>query len=141
MPNLWTAELQYAFHSTVEKLHKRVEKNPLAEVDYRTQNRQYEKRNDNSQYTLSLMHELQLADHLAFLAHTEEGVKAISAVCVEEKGDGLDEGDDGLLVILASNETPSDETVSGLQTLLNVLSSEKKGETLGGSFIANEKYD
>ena len=59
----------------------------------------------------SLRDELQLADHVAFLAHSQEGVEAISGACVEE-------GQAGLIVRLASNHTPCPATVSGLQRLL-----------------------
>lgn len=59
-------------------------------------------------HTLRFKDELQLADHIAFLAHSQEGVHAISAACIEEKHAEI-------TIRLASNHTPSVPTVSGLK--------------------------
>jgi len=69
---------------------------------------------DTNTYTLLLRDELQLADHVAFLAHSQEGIEAISGACVEEIQAGL-------IVRLASNHTPCPATVSGLRKILGTV--------------------
>ena len=68
-----------------------------------------------STHLLRFKHELQIADHIAYLAHSQECVEAISAACVEEH-------DDGLVLRLASNHSPTDFTIAGLRTLLGSIS-------------------
>ena len=73
MPDFWTPRLRRDFHQAVETLHG-VTKNPSAEVSYREPPTEANSKN----YTLRLKDELQLANHIAFLAHSQEGVEAIS---------------------------------------------------------------
>lgn len=110
MTSLWTPELRRDFHEAVETLYA-ITANPSEEKDYRGSLPD----TPSTKYALRLKDELQLADHVAFLAHSQEGVYAISAACVEE-------GDHGLVIRLASNRTPSTPTVSGLTNLLNTFS-------------------
>lgn len=110
MTSLWTPELRRDFHEAVETLYA-ITANPSEEKDYRG----LLPDKPSTKYALRLKDELQLADHVAFLAHSQEGVHAISAACVEE-------GDNGLVIRLASNSTPSANTVLGLTKILNTLS-------------------
>lgn len=120
MSHLWTPRLRRDFHEAVEKLHD-VTKTPSEETSYNLTLSE----SDSQTYTLRLRDELQLADHVAFLAHSQEGVEAISGVCVEEV-------DAGLAIRLASNRTPCQETVSGLRKILSTLS---HGAAQGGFLI------
>lgn len=96
MPNPWSAELLHKFHTKVEELYA-IRENPVGDVAYRDG---YQPEDEpTSPYTMRFLDELQIADHVAFLAHAQEGAKAVSAICVEEQSDGL-------LPRLASNETP-----------------------------------
>lgn len=70
---------------------------------------------DDADHTLSLRHELKLANHLAFLAQNTGGACTVSAVCLEET-------EDGLVARLASNENPRQKTVDGLQAIMDSLS-------------------
>lgn len=110
MAPLWTCELRRNFHRAVEDLHS-ITANPSEEKDYRGALPDIPSTN----YNLSLRDESQLADHIAFLAHSKEGAHAVSAVCIEES-------DMGLVVCLASNKTPSSVTVTGLRRILDSLS-------------------
>lgn len=110
MTPLWTPELRRAFHGAVETLYA-ITQTPSEERDYRDSLPE----TPSSEYTFRLVDELQLADHVAFLAHSQEGVHDISAACVEES-------DNGLVIRLASNETPSQRTVSGLEKILATFS-------------------
>ncbi|KAH8657903.1 hypothetical protein BX600DRAFT_524038 [Xylariales sp. PMI_506] len=117
MPNLWEPKLRRDFHRAVESLHN-VTRNPAAEFMYRDSGAPEP---DSPSYTLRLRDELQLADHIAFLAHSQEGVQAVSGVCVEETVDGL-------VIRLASNHTPIKSTEDGLRRILNTVS---EGARLG----------
>lgn len=110
MPLLWTPELSREFHGAVETLRS-ITENPSEEEDYKNSLPDI----PSSHYTFRLKDELKLADHVAFLAHSQEGVFAISAACVEESKNGL-------VIRLASNSTPSEKTVSGLTKILNTFS-------------------
>ncbi|KAH8771770.1 hypothetical protein F5883DRAFT_415569, partial [Diaporthe sp. PMI_573] len=110
MVSLWTRELRQGFHEAVEDLHA-ITANPSEERDYRDSLPDI----PSTHYALRLRDELQLADHIAFLAHSQEGVHAISAACVEES-------DTGLVIRLASNSTPSTLAVTGLTKILNTFS-------------------
>lgn len=110
MPLLWTPELSRDFHGAVETLRS-ITENPSEEKDYRNSLPDI----PSSHYTFRLKDELKLADHVAFLAHSQEGVFAISAACVEESKNGL-------VIRLASNSTPSEKAVSGLTKILNTFS-------------------
>jgi hypothetical protein len=118
MANFWTRELKAQFHCAIEALYGKTQ-NPFEEVNYRAQG----SRPDTSQYILRFEHELQLVDHLAFLAQTREGVKEISAACVQET-------DDGLIVFLATNEGVASKTLLGLRALFDVLRMEAKKGTV-----------
>ncbi|KAI1441256.1 hypothetical protein F5Y02DRAFT_431034 [Annulohypoxylon stygium] len=67
---------------------------------------------DSHDYTMRLKDELHMANIIAFFAQTQEGVGAISGVCIEED-------DDRLIIRLASNETPLHTTVDGLRRVLD----------------------
>lgn len=114
MPYLWTARLRQDFHQALETLHAET-KTPSLEVSYN------EIGTGSKNYTLRMRDELQLVNHIAFLAHSQEGVEAISGACVEEVRDGL-------TIRLASNHTPSPDTVSKLQNILSITS---RGATQG----------
>ena len=116
MTQLWTSELRRNFHEAVETLH-RVTKTPSAEVS----NPESVTGLESREYSLRLRDELQLTNHIAFLAHSQEGVEAISGSCVEEATDGL-------TIRLASNHTPSPGTISGLRKILGTVS---EGATKG----------
>jgi hypothetical protein len=111
MHGLRDVESQRKFHQAVEAL-RNVTENPLSEELYRVREPDG---HCGSTRILRFGDELQIADHIAFLAHSEQGVEAISAVCVEERVNGL-------VFRLASNSTPSEATVSGLKILLEDLS-------------------
>lgn len=107
---LWTPQLRRNFHEAVETLHA-ITENPSEEKVYRDSLPD----SPSTDYTLRLGDELQLADHIAFLAHSQEGARAISAACVEDC-------DNGLVIRLASNSTPSEQTEDGLTKILNTFS-------------------
>jgi hypothetical protein len=69
-----------------------------------------------SSHVLHLNDELQLADHVAFLAHNCEGFPAIASVCVEEQPDGQ-----GLSLRLARNKLQDLRETKDLQKVLDVL--------------------
>jgi hypothetical protein len=121
MPNFWTTDLRRDFHQAVNRLH-RVERSPSGEKHYRHSLPQGD---GASPYTLRLRDELQMADHIAFLAQSQEGVESISAVCVEESANGL-------VFRLASNHTPSVSTIAGLRKFLNTL---RDGAVIGTSTV------
>lgn len=110
MASLWTPNLSRNFYTAVESLLS-LTQNPLEEEAYSTALANAE----STGYTLRLKDELQLADHIAFLAHSSEGVHAVSAACVEER-------DSELLIRLASNQTPPEATVSGLREIIRTFS-------------------
>ncbi|PKS05163.1 hypothetical protein jhhlp_008531, partial [Lomentospora prolificans] len=109
MPDFWTSTLQDRFHQAVKTLHSVTDK-PCDEAAYRSQPSD----EDGSQHKLRFRHELQIVDHIAYLAHSQQGVESISAACVEEHTDGL-------VVRIASNHTPTKETVTGLNRILNTI--------------------
>ncbi|KXH62680.1 hypothetical protein CNYM01_13107 [Colletotrichum nymphaeae SA-01] len=59
---------------------------------------------------------MQLADHVAYLAHSSERFEKIAAVCVEEQPDQK-----GLLIRLARNELRDTEELESIRGLLRVL--------------------
>lgn len=113
---MWTPRLREDFHQALETLYAET-KTPSAEASYCESLTE----GDSKNYTLRLRDELQLANHIAFLAHSQEGVEAISGACVENVGDGL-------IIRLASNHTPSRGTVSELRRILSTMS---RGATQG----------
>jgi hypothetical protein len=111
MRSPWNFELLRKFHTTVEALYAARE-NPVGDVAYRDGYRlEY---GATGPYTMRFLDELQVADHVAFLAHAQEGPRAVSAVCVEERSDGL-------LLRLASNERPLQDVAAGLRKLFRDL--------------------
>ncbi|KAI1139321.1 hypothetical protein F5Y05DRAFT_344830 [Hypoxylon sp. FL0543] len=109
MPPLWKQKLSDEFHGAVERLVQKTQ-NPSPEVSYPDPCAEA----DSKKYTLCLRDELQIANHIAFLAHSQEGVKHTSAACVEET-------EEGLIILLASNETPSKFTHSKLRYILTIM--------------------
>ena len=111
MPTFWTPLMEQRFHRAVAAL-QRVAKDSSDEIVYGDP----QLRDDQTGgYSLKFKHELQIANHMAYLAHSEEGVEAISAACVEEH-------DGGLVLRLASNHSPTASTVAGLRALLDIIS-------------------
>ena len=110
MPNFWTPRIQEEFHRALESL-RQVTEQPLSETLYRDAH-SVDRSTDAHQ--LQFEHERQIADHIAYLAHSQESVEAISAACAEEH-------DDRLVVRLASNHTPSEATLSGLEQFLETI--------------------
>lgn len=110
MHNLWIPKLQQDFHEAIENLHLGTAI-PSQELSYD----QFHTEEESTKYSFCLGDELQLANHIAFLAHSNEGVEAISAACVEE-------GENILTIRLASNHPPSQSTVKKLQDILNIVS-------------------
>ncbi len=107
---LWTPNLERDFHRAVETLHE-ITENPTVEASYCQPSTEA----DSENYVFRLRDELQLINHIAFLAHSQEGVKSISGACAEEVRGGL-------IIRLASNHTPSPDTVSGLRKILSTVS-------------------
>ncbi|KAG7112018.1 hypothetical protein HYQ44_010213 [Verticillium longisporum] len=103
--NFWTPSSSRSFHTSVAKLRK-VTRNPPEPQFYRGSTTP-----DPDGHVLSLGDELQMADNLAYLAHWEENVRMISAVTLEEHPSGL-------VVVLASNSTPSQSIIAGLRDIL-----------------------
>jgi hypothetical protein len=103
--NFWHPKLVQKFQKAVQELSSLTE-NPCPEgkFDLPAEN--------GTGYILRLKDELLLATHIAVLAHSEEGVFAISSVAIEEQLNGL-------IFRLASNEKPKQEVVSRLQSLLD----------------------
>jgi hypothetical protein len=112
--NIWTPDVGESFYkNTCALLGKLNESCPRLPQDYRELGNQ---RLDTGQYTLSYEQELHIADHFAFLAHVEEGVKFVSAVTLEESGNPP-----ALTVRLASNHTPTPQVVKGLEKILDIV--------------------
>ncbi|KAI1877705.1 hypothetical protein JX265_003713 [Neoarthrinium moseri] len=110
--NFWTPQLKLEFHRAVDELF-RLGDTPCEERLYRGRLRvQNEFENE---HTLNFDDELQIADNLAFLAQCEEGVRTVSAVTIQEHQDGM-------RVLIASNQTPSQDIVTGIRELLSYAS-------------------
>ncbi|MCJ1262668.1 hypothetical protein MMC22_002538 [Lobaria immixta] len=73
-------------------------------------------RQDDPSYVLPFEVEQRLADDFAFLAAAEEGVKAVSAVALEESLDPA-----GLTVRLAANETVPEHVPDTFKTIFSLL--------------------
>jgi methanogenic corrinoid protein MtbC1 len=69
----------------------------------------------SAKHLLKAEDEMQLADDIAFLAQWEEGVENVTAVTLQEKAHGL-------VICLASNHTPSDQTVRELNKIMALVS-------------------
>ncbi|KAG7103713.1 hypothetical protein HYQ44_017801 [Verticillium longisporum] len=103
--NFWTPSSSRSFHTSVAKLRKRTQ-NPSEPQFYRGSATP-----GPDGHVLSLGDELQMADNLAYLAHSEENVHMVSAVTLEEHPSCL-------VVVLASNSTPSQSIIAGLSDIL-----------------------
>ncbi|KAI3532642.1 hypothetical protein CABS02_13787 [Colletotrichum abscissum] len=112
MPLLWTTDDEIKFHQAVVRLSK-LRQTPHQEVNYR---QQYRESRQSSDHVLRLQDEMQLADHVAYLAHSSEGFEKIAAVCVEEQPDRK-----GLIIRLARNELRDTEEVESIRGLLRIL--------------------
>lgn len=110
MPKLWQRDGEFAFHDAITRLSK-LRQTPSPEVSYREQN--YTDVSEDPNYVLRFEEELQLADHLGYLAQGCEGFPEIAAVCIEEQQD-----QHGLIVRLARNELHPSADLSGLRNLL-----------------------
>lgn len=73
-------------------------------------------RQDDPSYLLPFEVEQRLADDFAFLAAAEEGVKAVSAVALEESLDPA-----GLTIRLAANETVPEHVPDTFKTIFGLL--------------------
>ena len=110
MANFWPNETQLNFHEAVANLQD-LTKHPASEEYYRDR----EGPNAPDPHTLKVRDELQLADDLAFLANCEEGVGSVSAVTIQERGNGI-------TIVLTSNKTPEELTIKGLSNILATVS-------------------
>lgn len=108
MANFWGNETKLDFHKAVAELQD-VTRYPVDEEDYRP-----EENSETDARVLRFKDELQLADDLAFLAHSEEGVGTVSAVTIQERSEGI-------TVLLASNYTPTETTIKGLRNILSII--------------------
>lgn len=112
--NIWTPDVGESFYKNTCALLKKLNKSsPRVPQDYRGLGNQSA---DAGQYTLLYEQELHIADHFAFLAHVEEGVKFVSAVTLEES-----RNPPALTVRLASNHTPKPEVIDGLYSILDII--------------------
>jgi hypothetical protein len=112
--NFWTQASKRNFHQNVVELYK-WNREPCGAENYRCQSAQ-----ESDQYVLSRGEEQHIADHLAFLAQSEEGARTVSAATVEEHGEHGEHGT-GLTIRLAGNQTPSEEVLRGLEDILAIV--------------------
>lgn len=112
MPVFWTVDDEARIHRAIVQLSK-LRQTPRQEVNYR---QQYQGNSKASDYILRFEDEMQLADHVAFVAHGCEGFSEIAAVCIEEQPN-----QQGLLVRLARNELRYTREVENIRGLLQVL--------------------
>jgi hypothetical protein len=108
--NFWTPTSKLTFHENVVKLYN-WNREPCGAEDYRCQGSQ-----ESDQYVLSYGEEQHVADHIAFLAQSEEGARTVSAVTVEE-----DAGGARLTIRLAGNQTPPEEVLLGLNEIMGIV--------------------
>ncbi|KAK1957308.1 hypothetical protein LY78DRAFT_401302 [Colletotrichum sublineola] len=83
MPLLWTIDDETKFHQSIVQVSK-LRQTPRQEANYR---HQYRGGPQSSSHVLRLEDEMQLADHVAFIAHSSEGFPEIAAACIEERPD------------------------------------------------------
>ncbi|RJE17276.1 hypothetical protein PHISCL_10387, partial [Aspergillus sclerotialis] len=105
----WTFPSSRAFYQAVLNLRKLTEQ-PSKEHYYRDL-----KPPQSKAHVLRYEDEMQFADNIAFLAQWQEGVETVSAVTLQENTNGL-------VILLASNHTPSESIVSGLRNVLALTS-------------------
>ena len=88
-------------------------------------------RQDNCKPLLPIYVEQRLADDFAFVAAAKEDPKAVSAVAIQERSDGL-----GLIIRLAANDGVLPEVKDTLRAMLDLLAScARQGVYLGPSVI------
>ncbi len=109
MASFWGHRTKLDFHKTVADLHD-ITRYPVGEVSYC---RDFED-SEIDTHVLKLREELQLADDLAFLANSDEGNRTVSAVTIQE-------GNEGITILLASNSTPTERTTKGLRKILSTI--------------------
>ncbi|ORY68301.1 uncharacterized protein BCR38DRAFT_481782 [Pseudomassariella vexata] len=125
--SFWTTQDKFEFHLAVEELHKLVQV-PADEHLYR----------DNipepaGDHVLALKDELQIADNLAFLAHWEEDVTAVSAITIQERPRSLK-------VVVTSNQTPAEAIVDGLRDLMRITSEFSQKGTFNESYLDKSNF-
>lgn len=108
MANFWGNKTKLDFHQAVVDLQD-LTRYPVDEEYYR-----HREGSETDARVLKFKDELQLADDLAFLANSEEGVGTVSAVTIQERSDGI-------TVLLASNYTPTETTINGIRNILNII--------------------
>ena len=109
--NFWTDDAKRIFHENVRAL-KGKHQDPCLPRNYRT------RRLPTSEcHRLSFEDELQIADHIAYLAHYKEGSERVAAAVVQE----LQDGKPGLVIRLAANKTPPTEIMAGLEKIIEVV--------------------
>lgn len=111
------------FYQAVQNLRKRTDQ-PSEEHSYRCI-----PPSQSAKYLLKAEDEMQLADDIAFLAQSQEGVENVTAVTLQEKAHGL-------VICLASNHTPSDKTVRELNETMALVSK----YAFEGSYLLAYKY-
>ncbi|TVY18376.1 hypothetical protein LARI1_G003946 [Lachnellula arida] len=114
-PGIWTRDISQSFYGNVNTLSKKLrpKQSPRAPKNYRQSAPRVK---ETKQYLLSYEEELHLADHIAFLAHIEEGVEFGSAAVLQEMGDPP-----GFTFRLASNHTPRPTVVNGIERILEIV--------------------
>lgn len=114
-PGIWTRDISQRFYGNVNTLSKRLKpkQSPRAPKNYRQSAPRVK---ETKQYLLSYEEELHLADHIAFLAHVEEGVEFVSAAVLQEMSDPP-----GFTFRLASNHTPRPTVVNGMERILEIV--------------------
>lgn len=106
---IWPDKFGVSFHACVGRLYKH------RRIISDAQTYEYSPEADQGQgHTLSFRDELKMADDLAILARKDHH-GTISAVTLKE-------AEDGLVVVLASNEAPRRDIVRGLGALFNIIS-------------------
>lgn len=105
---LWDIVSSEKFHEAVRSL-RRLTDQPSEEHSYRISSPR-----QSEAHTMKAEHELQLADDFAFIANRQEGVENVTATTVQETADGI-------TVLLASNHTPSNDTLCELNKIASLL--------------------
>ncbi|KAH7363551.1 hypothetical protein B0T11DRAFT_353892, partial [Plectosphaerella cucumerina] len=107
--SFWTPASSRDFHTSVAKLRQ------LTEIPSNPQYYRSRPVPVPEGHVLSFEDELQIADNMAYLAHRSEGAVMVSAVTLQERSSGL-------VVVLASNSTPSPPVIHGFKKILNIVS-------------------
>ncbi|TLD18641.1 hypothetical protein PspLS_10191 [Pyricularia sp. CBS 133598] len=102
--------------------------NPEIQVAETIYERLSRSNSDTDTRVLAPYYELNFANDFAYLACTEEGARKISATCLEE-------GRNGLKILVASNELPSAKTIASLQNIGNAISSYASHEIHRHAFL------